>query len=232
MTWSSLKQQIKLLLLHQVCTFPECSILLNILLIWLHYFIDLTEYRKGMKFKALGWLDMAPQVGFQVTFTALTEPAWDTKALVWVGILGTHFTSIYWVFHQNTACLQASQVRFPWGGWNDGIAQYIGRDIQFRPLSKNRQQWLLIDWVEHKRDMQICERFVALLCLDPIQRTLERTLSHTERERVGEETPCKWKVKRWGLSWEEMFPFPLTYFSSLHFLTFLLSQKNVDFSFP
>lgn len=38
----------------------QCSILQNTLLIWLYCFIDPTESRKEMKFKAPGWLDMAP----------------------------------------------------------------------------------------------------------------------------------------------------------------------------
>lgn len=66
-------------------------------------------------------------------------------------------------------------------GLGDEIAPCRGKDIKLGPLSKDRQQWILIDWAEHKRPMQICGRFVALLCLEPIQKTLERTLSHTER---------------------------------------------------
>lgn len=74
MPWSPLKQQKQLPLPREVFTFPGCSTLPNILLIWLYSFTDPTEYRKDVMFKARGWLDMAPQAVFQVTFTALTEP--------------------------------------------------------------------------------------------------------------------------------------------------------------
>lgn len=52
---------------HQIVTFPECLILLNILHIWLDCFRDATEYRKGIKFKALGctpkWVSRTDRTG-------------------------------------------------------------------------------------------------------------------------------------------------------------------------
>lgn len=135
------------------------------------------------------------------------------------------------MFHQNTALSASQPGEVPvrgLGWWNCSVHR---GDIQFRPLSKNRQQWLIIDWVEHKRDMQICERFVALLCLEPIQKTLEGTRSHTER--VGGETPCKWKVKKmWPvLGGNVPFPVDLLFPSPLSNLSSFTEKKNVDFFF-
>lgn len=182
MTWSPLQQQKKLFLLHQVFT---SSRMFNSTEYPAHLVVLLHRSNRVPEGDGWTWL---PQVVFQVTFTALTESAWATQALMWVGILGTQFTSIYWVAHQNTSLSASQPGEVPMRGLGDEIAPCRGKDIKLGPLSKDRQQWILIDWAEHKRPMQICGRFVALLCLEPIQKTLERTLSHTER--VGEETPC------------------------------------------
>lgn len=94
-----LKQK-QLLPLHQVVTFPECLIQLNIPHIWLGCFRDATKHRKGIKFKALG---CTPQVGFQngQNRSGIRKPS------CCVGILGT-FSKYLLSVPQNTA-LSASQ---------------------------------------------------------------------------------------------------------------------------